>query len=131
LVTRNQARALVASPAKNLRASDTAEESITEALKLMSPDVRTDRNKRHVAHRQLESDIVLSQIWFDRDYYPIATSLAQDALTIGAELGSSIYVPFVDRIHVNLKSSSYGSDTEVAKLGIQLAKSKYARILND
>jgi len=34
-------------------------DSISDQRK-MSPDVRTDRNKRHVAHRQLESDIVLS-----------------------------------------------------------------------
>ena len=113
-----KARTLVASPLKKLRASDAAEESITEALKLMSPNTRTDQNKRHVAHRQLESNIVLSQIWLDRDYYPIATSLAQDALKIGEELGSSTYLSFVDRIYTGLQSSRYGSDMEVAKLGI-------------
>src|SRR5437660_4644492 len=65
-----KARAFVASPLKKLRASDAAEEAITETFKLMSPDVRSDRNKRRFAYQQLESNVVLSQVWLDRDYYP-------------------------------------------------------------
>ncbi len=126
-----KAHALVASPLKKLRVPDAAEEAITEAFKFMGPDVRSDRNKRRSAYQQLESNVVLSQTWLDRDYYPIATTLAQDALTISEKLGSTLHVPFVERIHAGLKASNYGSDIEVAKLGIQLAKLKHIRIFND
>ncbi len=121
-----KARTLMASSQKKLRSPDTAEDLVNE----MTRQMRTDA-KRHVAYRKLESNIVLSQVWLDRDYYPIATTLAQEALKIGEELESDIHVQFVDSIYGNLKLSSYGRDMEVAKLGIQLAKSKYAHILND
>ncbi len=120
-----KARTLVASPLKKLRAPDAAEKAVNEALKLMKPDA-----KRHAAYRKLESNIVLSQAWLDRDYYPIATTLVQDALTIGAELGSDIHLQFVERIYTDLQSSSYGNDVEVAKLGIQLAKLKHIQMFN-
>lgn len=121
-----KARTLVASPLKKLRAPDAAEETVNEVLRLMKPDA-----KRLAAYRKLESNIVLSQAWLDRDYYPIATTLAQDALTISEELGSDIHLPFVERIHAGLKASSYGKDTEVAKLGIQLTKLKHIQMFND
>ncbi|HEU5378004.1 MAG TPA: tetratricopeptide repeat protein [Ktedonobacteraceae bacterium] len=126
-----KARTFVASPVKKLRVPDAAEEAITETIKLMSPDTRTDRNRRHIAHRQLESNLVMSQVWLDRDYYPIATSLAQDALKIGEKLGSNTYLSFVDRIYTSLQSSSYGKDVEVARLGIQLTKLKHNQMFNN
>lgn len=126
-----KARTLIASPFKKLRAPDAAEAAISEALALMEPDMRADRNKRRLAYQQLESNIVLSQVWLDRDYYPIATTLAQDALTISEKLRSDIHLQFVEKLHASLKSSSYGSDMEVAKLGIQLARLKHIRMFND
>lgn len=121
-----KARTLVASPLKKLRIPNKAEEATTECLKQMQTDA-----KRHAAYRKLESSIVLSQVWLDREYYPIATTLAQDSLKLGEELESDIHLQFVDRIYTSLKTSSYGKDMEVAKLGIQLTKLKHIQMFSN
>lgn len=125
-----KARTLVASPSKKLRSPESAEEAMNEALKLTNSG--TDQHKRRAAYRQLESNIVMGQIYLDREYYPIATSLAQDILDLSENfIGAKRHLPFVERIYAGLQSSSYGKDVEVAKLGMQIAKLKHIQLFHE
>lgn len=118
-----RARTLMASPIKKLRSPDKALIMLDEMEKLNEP-----KAPRHAIYRQLESNIVQAQVYMDREYYPYATALAQDALDAMQELHSSLHLPDVASIYDNLKQSSYGKDAEVASLGVALNKVRYPAI---
>lgn len=111
----DRAKSLVGPGNKKLHLSNQAEEAIVELEKYAHKNP-----KRFHSYYQMEEKIVQALIYLDRGYYPIATSLLQNALDEMKQMKSTIHLPIANRIYEQLQESSYGKSTEVAELGLQL-----------
>jgi hypothetical protein len=66
------------------------------------------------------TDIQLARVYLAKKYYPIATTLATNALMAVRDANSSVNIARITRIYEGLKASGYDEDREVTKLGIAL-----------
>lgn len=112
---RFRAMALVSPAERILHMPDAAEDSLTEMLKHSTPEL-----KRFHGYQLIGQNLVQAIIYIDKGYYPIATTLVQEALTIMKQIQSTVHIPTANRIYAQLQASSYGKSTEVAELGLQL-----------
>jgi len=78
----------------------------------------------------MDSLVIESRVYIDQECYPIATTLALDALKIMQEVRSSIYLPTLRNIHEMLKASPEGNSSEVAELGIRLLFLEYPDVFS-
>jgi tetratricopeptide (TPR) repeat protein len=121
----NRAKTMVGSPVKELHMVDEAYDVNTEMIQQSDPE-----QKRFHAYHVLDSTIVQSIYYMDKSYFPIATTLAQDALSMMEEMNSTIHLPMTVRLYENLRATSYGKSTEVAELGLRLLFMQHPQMFN-
>jgi len=94
---------------------DEAYDITTEILK------KSDSTQKRIhAYYVLVNNIILARYYVDKGYYPIATTLTEEALSQIQNMHSTAYLPAIMRLYEKLKDSSYGKSVEVAELGLRL-----------
>ncbi len=111
----NRAKALVGPPKKELHQSVEAFDVNKEMLKHSNTE-----HKRFHAYHIMDGHIIEALYYIDKGYYPIATALVQEALTMMEEMNSTIHLPITIHVYEDLKGSPYGKSVEVAELGLHL-----------
>nr|BBH86365.1 hypothetical protein KTC_11160 [Thermosporothrix sp. COM3] len=117
----NRARALVEVNNVKLQRSTQAQDILDE---LEQHQAR--KGKRIHNYERLNNIFILARSHFGKGYYPIATTLAQEALSLMEEMQSYIHLPVIKRLYEDLSSTSYGKSDDVAALGLQILFLEYA-----
>jgi hypothetical protein len=120
---RHRAKALLEAPLMKFHQPGQASKLLDEMEKVARPQER-----RTHGYERLGSAIIQSYIYLDQGYYPIASTLALEALSIMQEIKSGMHLPTLTRLHERLQASSYGKSLEVAEVGIGIAKAQYAHL---
>ncbi len=105
----DRAEALLGSPLKKLRSPNKA---------LRELDFAAERIDNATPRRSAWNNVLLAKAYLDKEYYPIATSLAHDALGIFQH--SAWHIRHISKIYEELKRSSYGNSVEVAELWVDI-----------
>ncbi|HYU73485.1 MAG TPA: hypothetical protein VEL31_12465 [Ktedonobacteraceae bacterium] len=113
----------MASPVKKLRSPD-------KALKCL-PQISTELDlSRWQAYRQAFNHIIQARIHIDQGLYPVATVLAEDALSLLERLNSKVHLNELAEICETLKQSPYGNSTDVAMLEIGIMRNLRPEMFN-
>ncbi len=80
------------------------------------------QEQSNLPRRYAYSNLLHSQAYADKGFFPIATSTAIDALDIMQEIHSSVNIVRIRKLYEQLKTSSYGNNPEVARLGWKLKR---------
>jgi len=87
---------------------------------LGSLDLADQEISTNLPRRRAHLDIFRSRIYVDKDELEEATSTALNAVELCRSSGSSIQIFRVFDVYKSLKTSGYGSNPSVAKLGVML-----------
>jgi hypothetical protein len=108
--------AILLEPAlQDLHRPMTAQGQIDLAIENASPYSSSRKHQAYI-------NILQARSWYDRGYHKIATTLATEALVVMKEINSRANINRIAQLHSDLKESSYGKSTDVAWLGLELAK---------
>ncbi|MBV8695433.1 MAG: hypothetical protein JO125_01095 [Chloroflexi bacterium] len=66
------------------------------------------------------TDIQLARVYLAKKYYPMATTLATNALMAVRDVNSGVNIARITHLYEDLKVTGYDEDREVTKLGIAL-----------
>jgi hypothetical protein len=122
---RHRTKALLEAPLPRLQRPEQASKLLNEMERAVQP-----QEKRLHGYERLNNALIQSYIYLDQGYYPIASTLALEALSIMQQIKSQIHLPSLIRLHERLQASSYGKSLEVAEVGIGIAKAQYAHLFD-
>jgi hypothetical protein len=108
-----RAEAFLGSPLRGLRFPDDALHELDQSV------TPTDLG---FTRRSARNMMTQAKAYFYKGYYPMAATLAGDALNVVKSYKSSVNIARLTNLYEDLKESSYGSSSEVAQLGIALLK---------
>jgi transcriptional regulator with XRE-family HTH domain len=109
----DRARACIMSPVRAARWPETARQALEDA----------EKAARFISkRRQANRATFWAKTYFVEEFYPIAATLAEDALSMAQEIDSPINVARVQALYRGLRASRYGKGPEVAELGIKLLR---------
>ncbi|MBV9688837.1 MAG: hypothetical protein JO202_03900 [Ktedonobacteraceae bacterium] len=109
----DKAAASITSPLRAARLPETARQALEDA-----EQAATFVSKPRQASRAAR----WAKIYFVEEFYPVATNLAEEALSIAQDIDSSIHKAYVEALYRSLRASPYGKDAEVARLGAKLLR---------
>jgi hypothetical protein len=119
----NRGSTYISSPLRKLRSPDKALEYL--------PQVSTALDLAHwQVERQIHNHVVQAWAYLDQVLYTVATTLAEDALTLVERIGSEIHLNDLAELCGNLKQSPYGNSTEVAMLEIGIVRKLQPELFN-
>lgn len=104
----DKASALIHSPIASLRFPN---EALDELIYAAGPDVTC---------RSAYNNILQARAYIEKGWYPVAASLAEDALPMVKSIQSEVNIARINSIHMDLSRSSYGNSPDVARLGAKL-----------
>lgn len=104
----DKASSLIHSPQPSLRFPDEALNELTWAA---GPDVTC---------RSAYNTILQARAYIEKGLYPIASTLAEEALPTVKAIQSGVNLARINFIYVQLRGSSYGNSPDVARLGMKL-----------
>jgi tetratricopeptide (TPR) repeat protein len=125
---RFRANVFMVAPIKKLRIPDSAIEILDVLDKRQAASSPDPGKKRHDLYHQMECDIAYARIYTHQEYYPIATTLLQDALDLMQQAKTNIHATNIRTIYDTIKTSEYGKTEEFAQLGVSLMKAQYAQV---
>ena len=109
----DKAAVSITSPLRAARSPETARQALQDAEKAARFVSKT---------RQAQRATFWAQSYFVEELYPVATTLAEQALSIGQNIDSPMHMAHVKALYTALRASPYGKDAEVARLGIKLLR---------
>lgn len=74
----------------------------------------------NVACRSAYNNILQAKAYTEKGLYPMAASLAEDALPLVKAIQSEVNIARIASLHTQLRESSYGDSPDVARLGAKL-----------
>ncbi|BCL79091.1 hypothetical protein ccbrp13_15560 [Ktedonobacteria bacterium brp13] len=113
---------LISSPVKSLRSPDAALEEMSLAADLTPSTFQN----RYVGIYERQA-----RMYIQKGYYPIATALAQNSLSLANQLQENLGIVRIERLYNELKASSFGNSFEVAQLGASLMKVQYPHLFDE
>jgi hypothetical protein len=117
----DRAQAYLASPFQMARFPRSAREELEAATRVTEPTHKV---------RQTDNAILLAQSYLVEQYYPFATTYAEDALDLVKGIGSRLRLASIEALYRDLRASRYGKHPDVAKLGIKLLRVQYPQMFN-
>lgn len=118
---------LIGSPLKSLRSPSTALEYLPKVYRV---DEIAKEDFSIVGHRQARNHILQAEIYIDQGKYPIAVSLAQEALVYAVGVQSHTHFTNLARVCQLLKQSPYGNNLDVSMLEICIMKNMRPELFN-
>lgn len=106
----DKASALLHSPIPSLRFPNDA---LDELIYAAGPDVTC---------RSAYNNILQARAYIEKGWYPVAASLAEDALPVVKSIQSGINLARINSLHLDLAGSSYGNSPDVARLRAKLLR---------
>ncbi|GHO97678.1 hypothetical protein KSF_077260 [Reticulibacter mediterranei] len=122
------ANTLMLAPIKKLRSPGLATEILNE-LEIRNHGSNAEE-KRHNAYHQMECNLAYARIYKDQEYFPVVSTLLQEALTLAQQINSRVHLRSISNLHNDLKMSSYGKNEEVAMLGVEIMKVQHPHLFN-
>jgi hypothetical protein len=105
-------QALLGSPVKKLHRTGEADDLITDIF-------RAKYSKRLRKYDVIGEKFLTALIYIDKGYYPVATTLLQEAVELAGKDDLPI-LPSLEKAYEALLEGPYGKEREVAEVGLQL-----------
>lgn len=119
----NRGATYMSSPLKKLRSPD-------KALAYL-PQLSTEPDLAHwQINRQVFNHVIQAWVYLDQGLYTVATTLAEDALSLLERIHSKIHLDDLAELCENLKQSPYGNSTEVTMLEIGIVRNMQPELFN-
>ncbi|MBV9691085.1 MAG: hypothetical protein JO202_15415 [Ktedonobacteraceae bacterium] len=109
----NRAVAYLASPFQMARSPAGARQALEEATRATAPTQK---------RRQADNALLLAKSYLVEGFYPMAATYAEDALDLVKDISSHWRLAYIEGLYTSLRTSPYGKNSEVARLGVKLLR---------